>query len=86
MWLNFSKVPESVSLIIFVVAAYDSGSLADAENGKIILMETNVWNRIKEVDIERCNSNADVVAMIKRCKDFSPRLWKPSFNNFVSFP
>lgn len=73
VWVNMKKLPQNVSLLIFVVAAFSGGSLADAANGRLHVLENNEDNEVAVFEMERSTKNVDVVAVM--FKDISSG-WK----------
>ena len=53
IWVNLPKVPQTVEMLIFVVAAYAGGSLNDVSNGKLHVMEEPESNNIACIVMER---------------------------------
>jgi len=66
VWVNMRKLPASVSLLVFVVAAYSGGSLNDVENGQLHVMEEKESDEIAVFEMERSSASVDVVAAMFR--------------------
>jgi len=72
VWVNLQKLPDSVEMIIFIVAA-NHGHLRDAANGVIKIYETNYGATWKWFSIETSRADVDIVAsMVRSRKD---RAW-----------
>lgn len=66
IWVKINQLPESIKMVIFVVAAYSGGCLADAENGVLRICEGDLYHVVKEFPIEHSCAQADMVAMLLR--------------------
>merc|ERR1712160_148837 len=66
IWLNISKLPAEVHMIIFVVAAYKGGHLCDASNGKIHILEERNDNEVACFSMENSKAEVDAVAVMER--------------------
>eukprot|EP00933_Yihiella_yeosuensis_P023740 TRINITY_DN18473_c0_g3_i1.p1 TRINITY_DN18473_c0_g3~~TRINITY_DN18473_c0_g3_i1.p1 ORF type:complete len:446 (+),score=95.80 TRINITY_DN18473_c0_g3_i1:68-1339(+) len=71
IWITLSKMPEHVRLIIFVVAAYSGGSLRDASNGMLHILEERKESEVARFQLEQSQHNVDAVAMVYRSNDGS---------------
>lgn len=75
VWVTLPKLPDNISVLIFVVAAYSGGTLATVNNGKLHILEQSKKSEIAQFDMERSNASVDVVAaMHKSAVDKSWRL------------
>jgi len=72
IWVQLAKLPEHVELIIFVIAAYSGGSLRDATNGMLHVVEERKDAEVARFAMERSEQNVDAVAVMMR----SPGGWK----------
>lgn len=66
IWVRINKLPQAVKMVIFVVAAYSGGCLADAENGFLRICEGDTHHVIKQIPIEHSCAQAGMVAMLIR--------------------
>mmetsp|Transcript_29031 Transcript_29031/g.83296 ORF Transcript_29031/g.83296 Transcript_29031/m.83296 type:complete len:431 (-) Transcript_29031:15-1307(-) len=66
VWVNCNRVPERVSLLVFVLAAYRGGTLGDVCNGKLHIFEESERNTIAQWDFEHSDGCVDVVATMFR--------------------
>eukprot|EP00440_Ansanella_granifera_P001255 gb/GFBE01001351.1/.p1 GENE.gb/GFBE01001351.1/~~gb/GFBE01001351.1/.p1 ORF type:complete len:401 (+),score=102.13 gb/GFBE01001351.1/:1-1203(+) len=71
IWVTTSRVQEHVKLIIFVVAAYSGGSLRDARNGMLHVLEGRKDCEVARFQLEQSEHNVDAVAMMIRRDDGS---------------
>eukprot|EP00927_Polykrikos_kofoidii_P043011 TRINITY_DN3706_c0_g1_i1.p1 TRINITY_DN3706_c0_g1~~TRINITY_DN3706_c0_g1_i1.p1 ORF type:complete len:464 (-),score=83.09 TRINITY_DN3706_c0_g1_i1:39-1430(-) len=62
VWVNMRRLPANVSVLIFVVAAYCGGSLADVADGKLHVLEERENNEVAVIEMERSSGCVDVVA------------------------
>jgi len=72
VWVNMRRLPDNVNLLIFVVAAYAGGSLQDAANGQLHVLEERESNEVALFEMERSSASVDIVAAMYR----SPSGWK----------
>jgi len=72
IWVNFKRIAEDVSLLVFVVAAYSGGCLGDVSNGVFHVMEESESNKVASFEMEQSGGCVDVVAAMFR----SPTGWK----------
>jgi len=77
IWCGLAKLPETVRMIIFVVAAHSGGHLHDVQNGVIHLLGEDK-QEMAETAMERSEEEVDLVAMMLRSADGS---WKFSFQD-----
>jgi len=66
VWVMTSKLPESVALLVFVVAAFKGGQLVDVANGKLHVLEETTSCEVARFDMERSTGQVDVVAAMFR--------------------
>jgi len=66
VWVNLLKLPPSVAMLIFVVAAYSGGSLKDIANGRLLVMEERETSEIAVLNLERSSASVNVVAAMFR--------------------
>ncbi|CAE7475854.1 terZ, partial [Symbiodinium pilosum] len=66
IWVNLPKLPENVRLLIFVIAAFSGGSLRDAQNGKLHVLEGNKDCEVARFPLEQSIYEVDAVASIVR--------------------
>lgn len=69
VWVSLQKLPEQVKLIIFVVAAFSGGSLRDANNGALHVLEEKLDNEVARYGLEQTDAAVDAVAMMRRADD-----------------
>jgi len=72
VWVTLPKLPENISLLVFVLAAYAGGKLIDAANGLIHVLENTKTNEIASVGVQRSNASVDVVGAMYK----TPGGWK----------
>lgn len=70
IWINFSRMPPNVRMLIFVVAAHSGGHLRDVENGYIHVLEERKENEVARFAMERSEEEVDLVGAILR-SDFA---------------
>lgn len=68
---HLDMLPSEVEMIIFVVAAYDYGSLANAFNARLVAYEEEVGRRVKQINVKNTVYDVDAVAMMRREPDRS---------------
>ncbi|CAE7292609.1 terZ [Symbiodinium natans] len=66
IWVNLPKLPDNIRLLIFVVAAFSGGSLRDAQNGKLHVLEGNKDSEVARFPLEQSIHEVDAVASILR--------------------
>jgi len=66
IWCNMEKLPKTVEMVIFVVAAYDQGGLEQVDNGEVIVFEEYVGRRKYACKIEKSVADVDAVIMFRR--------------------
>merc|ERR1712107_417675 len=66
VWVNVNKLPDHVSLLIFVVAAHTGGQLKDVANGVLHALEERQSSEIARFDMERSAGQVDVVGTMFR--------------------
>jgi len=66
VWVNMRKLPASVSLLVFVVAACSGGSLNDVENGQLHVMGEKESDEIAVFKMDRSLASVVVVAAMFR--------------------
>mmetsp|Transcript_48023 Transcript_48023/g.134016 ORF Transcript_48023/g.134016 Transcript_48023/m.134016 type:complete len:433 (-) Transcript_48023:331-1629(-) len=66
VWVNMRKLPQNVSLLVFVVAAYCGGHLQDVTNGQLHVMEEQESREIALFEMEQSAASVDVVAAMYR--------------------
>eukprot|EP00929_Paragymnodinium_shiwhaense_P084870 TRINITY_DN4541_c0_g1_i1.p1 TRINITY_DN4541_c0_g1~~TRINITY_DN4541_c0_g1_i1.p1 ORF type:complete len:491 (+),score=64.42 TRINITY_DN4541_c0_g1_i1:124-1596(+) len=66
VWVNTTKLADSVALMIFVVAAYSGGCLRDVVNGKLHVFEETKTRETARFEMERSEGCVDVVAALFR--------------------
>jgi len=69
IWVNFAKVPESIQLIIFVVAAYSGGHLRDVDNAMVHIVEEKHWKLKSRIQLLKAMGDVAAVAMIRRTRE-----------------
>ena len=69
IWLSLPKLPSSVQLVIFVVAAYNKSRLADAFGGKINVSAEYTGQSIALFPIENSAADVDAVLVIERLQN-----------------
>eukprot|EP00927_Polykrikos_kofoidii_P049737 TRINITY_DN43755_c0_g1_i1.p1 TRINITY_DN43755_c0_g1~~TRINITY_DN43755_c0_g1_i1.p1 ORF type:complete len:416 (+),score=64.58 TRINITY_DN43755_c0_g1_i1:78-1325(+) len=69
IWMNLSKVPVKVKLIIFVVAVHKGGHLRDVANGIVHVLKDKKTNEVARFAMERSSGDVDVVAALNRSTD-----------------
>ncbi|CAJ1382988.1 unnamed protein product [Effrenium voratum] len=67
IWVNLPKLPDNVRLLIFVVAAFSGGSLRDAQNGRLHVLEESASNEVGSYQLEQSAYEVDAVAVMQRC-------------------
>eukprot|EP00930_Biecheleria_cincta_P069013 TRINITY_DN5680_c0_g1_i1.p1 TRINITY_DN5680_c0_g1~~TRINITY_DN5680_c0_g1_i1.p1 ORF type:complete len:527 (+),score=93.45 TRINITY_DN5680_c0_g1_i1:88-1668(+) len=66
IWVTLPKLPPQIRIVIFIVAASGDGSLSDAEDGQIHLVEEYVGQTRKSFKVERSRADVDVVGMMEK--------------------
>lgn len=66
IWVTLDKLPDHVRMIIFVVAAYSGGSLRDARNGSLHVLEERKETEVARFGLEQSDQAVDAVAMLLR--------------------
>jgi len=66
VWVNAAKVPQHVSCLVFVIAAYSGGCLQDVANGVFHVFEESKTAEVARFDVERSRGAVDVVAVMFR--------------------
>ncbi|CAK9082613.1 unnamed protein product [Durusdinium trenchii] len=66
IWVNLSRLPESIRLVIFVVAAFSGGSLRDAQNGMLHILEEDMKHEVGRYQLEQSLHQVDAVAVMQR--------------------
>lgn len=66
VWVNLTKMPQHVHMVIFVVAAHTGGSLKDVRNGMIHVLSERPSNEVGRIAIENSTAQVDVVATMLR--------------------
>lgn len=66
IWADFERLPPSVHLLCFVVAAYSGGHLRDAQNGAINVLFGRQDNVVGRFELERSEEEVDLVAAMLR--------------------
>jgi len=66
IWVSLNRLPENIKMIIFVVAAYSGGSLKDACNGMLHVLEQQKACVVARYPLEQSRFNVDVVATLVR--------------------
>lgn len=66
VWVNLQRLGSEVSLLVFVVAAYSGGSLADVSDGRLHVLEERESNEVALFEMERSSASVDVVAAMYR--------------------
>jgi len=66
VWVTIPKLSDSVSLLVFVVAAYSGGYLRDVSNGKFRVLEDSEKREIAQFELERSAAHVDIVACMFR--------------------
>lgn len=66
VWISLTKVPSSVRLVVFVVAAYQGGCLRNVKNGMIHVLENNASTEVARFAMEESEAQVDAVAMMVR--------------------
>jgi len=69
VWVNLPKLPETIQILIFVVAAYSGGYLKDVDNGQLHILEDNQKREIAKFEMEKSAASVDVVAAMHRGYD-----------------
>eukprot|EP00929_Paragymnodinium_shiwhaense_P033288 TRINITY_DN18304_c0_g1_i1.p1 TRINITY_DN18304_c0_g1~~TRINITY_DN18304_c0_g1_i1.p1 ORF type:complete len:426 (+),score=102.53 TRINITY_DN18304_c0_g1_i1:83-1360(+) len=73
VWASLNRLPESVAVLIFVVAAYAGGKLKDVSNGMLHVLEDTKKKTVGQFEMERSDGSVDVVAAMHKMPDGS---WK----------
>lgn len=68
VWINFQRLA-NVELLIFVVAAFSGGSLADVSDGRVHVMQESEAHQSAIFEMERSQGAVDIVAVIFRGAD-----------------
>lgn len=66
VWVNAKKLPEKVYVLLFVVAAYSGGSLADVNNGRFHVLEERESNEIALFAMDRSVGSVQVIAAMHK--------------------
>lgn len=66
VWVNLRQLPESVSLIAFVVACHSGGHLREARNGMFHLLEDSAGRETGKFMLEQSDEEVDLVAALIR--------------------
>lgn len=66
IWADFQRLPPSVHLLCFVVAAHSGGHLRDAQNGAIHVLFGSQDNVVGRFELERSEEEVDFVAAMLR--------------------
>eukprot|EP00927_Polykrikos_kofoidii_P029779 TRINITY_DN25689_c0_g1_i1.p1 TRINITY_DN25689_c0_g1~~TRINITY_DN25689_c0_g1_i1.p1 ORF type:complete len:637 (+),score=124.98 TRINITY_DN25689_c0_g1_i1:62-1972(+) len=66
IYMKMDKLPKQVTLILFVVAAYDFGCLSHAENAKVTLFHKTATQSLKILPFEKTPADVDVVCLMHR--------------------
>eukprot|EP00928_Gymnodinium_smaydae_P032967 TRINITY_DN23744_c0_g4_i2.p1 TRINITY_DN23744_c0_g4~~TRINITY_DN23744_c0_g4_i2.p1 ORF type:complete len:431 (+),score=90.68 TRINITY_DN23744_c0_g4_i2:69-1361(+) len=66
VWVNMTRLPQNVGMLIFVVAAYSGGKLKDVANGMLHVLEERESQEIARFEMERSMGSVDVVAAMFR--------------------
>jgi len=69
IWVSLSKLPSSVRLVIFVVAAYNKSRLADAIGGRIGVAAEYTGQNVAFYSIENSSADVDAVLVIERLQN-----------------
>jgi len=66
IWVNLPKLPENIRLVIFVIAAFSGGSLRDAQNGMLHVLEEDLKREVGRYQLEQSAYQVDAVAVMQR--------------------
>eukprot|EP00929_Paragymnodinium_shiwhaense_P025021 TRINITY_DN15232_c0_g1_i28.p1 TRINITY_DN15232_c0_g1~~TRINITY_DN15232_c0_g1_i28.p1 ORF type:complete len:390 (+),score=73.64 TRINITY_DN15232_c0_g1_i28:84-1253(+) len=66
VWVKFSKLPEELAVIVFVVACYKGGNLSDARDGKFVMLENKADRPIGQFRLDDGGTQVDLVAALVR--------------------
>jgi len=66
IWVALTKVPETVAMLVFVVAAHTGGFLHDVRNGMLHVLEDRKDNELACFAMEQSSAQVDVVASLCR--------------------
>lgn len=66
VWVMIEKLPPTVSVLVFVLAAYKGGRLRDVANGKLHVLEENMHSEVARFNMEQSSGQVDVVAAMFR--------------------
>jgi len=66
IWATLPALPETVALLVFVVAAYAGGVLSDVTNGTLHLFEEKASNEIGCFQLEQSDGAVDIVGVVFR--------------------
>jgi len=66
VWVTLPKLPQTVVVLVFVVAAYSGGLLKDVHGGKLRVLEDSEKREIAQFELERSAAAVDVVAAMFR--------------------
>lgn len=70
IWVNLSRLPENIRLVIFVVAAFSGGSLRDAQNGTLHVLEEDLQREVGRYQLEQSTYQVDAVAVMQRSESW----------------
>jgi len=66
VWVNLQKLPPTVAMLVFVVAAYSGGCLRDIAKGQLHIMEEYESREIGLIHLDKSSASVNVVAaMVK---------------------
>mmetsp|Transcript_10021 Transcript_10021/g.22483 ORF Transcript_10021/g.22483 Transcript_10021/m.22483 type:complete len:440 (+) Transcript_10021:65-1384(+) len=66
IWATLKKVPQTIVMMIFIVAAYGHGHLRDAANGTVHILEDNKKNEVLRYPLQKSNKEVDIVLNLIR--------------------
>lgn len=69
VWINTKKLNKDVVLLVFVIAAYSGGSLADIKDGRLHVMEQHEDSEIAVVEMDNSHKSVDVVAAMYKSRN-----------------
>jgi len=66
VWVNLTRMPQTVAMLVFVVAAHTGGFLRDVRNGMLHVLEERKDNEVACFAMEQSAAQVDVVASLCR--------------------
>ncbi|CAL1168567.1 unnamed protein product [Cladocopium goreaui] len=70
IWVNLPRLPVNIRLVIFVVAAFSGGSLRDAQNGTLHVLEEDLQREVGRYQLEQSTYQVDAVAVMQRSESW----------------